>query len=161
MTPIISFFLVLRSLPQARAGVLSAAAMLIAGIAGLTGAATAYAQEYDAPIATPVKNMDQPSGPNIRSGLSKYQDGVMQGFRTGPVTGGYELESILLPASRGCQTAPARVALTRLGAVPGSAKGEVRLGADCRAGQSRKSSVRRLVESMMLMSLAAACRMER
>ena len=95
MTPIISIVCVAGSLPRAARGALRAGAVLLAGLAALVGAATASAQEYDAPIATLVKNMDQP----LRAGsvvLSDIQDGLAQGFRTGPVPGGYELESIWL-----------------------------------------------------------------
>ena len=84
-----------RPLPRVVYGALRAGAVLLAGLAALVGAATASAQEYDAPIATLVKNMDQP----LRAGsvvLSDIQDGLAQGFRTGPVPGGYELESIWL-----------------------------------------------------------------
>ena len=86
MTPIISFVY----------GALRAAAVLLAGMAALVGAATASAQAYDAPIATLVKNLDQPSGSDILVVLSDNQDGLIQGFRTGPVPGGYELEGIRL-----------------------------------------------------------------
>ena len=95
MTPIISLVCVARSLPGVGYGALRAGAVLLAALAALVGAATASAQEYDAPIATLVKNMDQP----LRAGsvvLSDIQDGLAQGFRTGPVRGGYELESIWL-----------------------------------------------------------------
>ena len=85
-----------RKLPRVGPGALRSGALVLAAIVALVVGAPASAQEYDAPISTLVKNMDQPSGPDIRSGLSKYQDGVMQGFRTGPVTGGYELEGIWL-----------------------------------------------------------------
>ena len=40
---------------------------------------------------------------------------------------------IVLPASPRFQTAPVRIALTRLGAVPGSTRERVRLGVGCRA----------------------------
>ena len=95
MTPIISLVCVARSLPGVGYGALRAGAVLLAGIAALVGAATASAQAYDAPIATLVKNMDQPSGA-ASVVLSDIQDGLGQGFRTGPVPGGYELESIWL-----------------------------------------------------------------
>ena len=74
-----------RKLPRVGPGALRSGALMLAAVVALVVGAPASAQEYDAPIATLVKNMDQPSGPDIRSGLSKYQDGVMQGFRTGPV----------------------------------------------------------------------------
>ena len=95
MTPIISLVCVARSLPRLGYGALRAGAVLLAGLAALIGAATASAQAYDAPIATLVKNMDQPSGARSVV-LSDNQDGLGQGFRTGPVPGGYELESIWL-----------------------------------------------------------------
>ena len=95
MTPIISLVCPARSSPRVAHGALRAVVVLLAGLAVLVGAATASAQEYDAPIATLVKNMDQPSGA-ASVVLSDIQDGLGQGFRTGPVPGGYELESIWL-----------------------------------------------------------------
>ena len=95
MTLLFSLPSLFRPLPRVVYGALRAGAVLLAGLAALVGAATASAQEYDAPIATLVKNMDQP----LRAGsvvLSDIQDGLAQGFRTGPVPGGYELESIWL-----------------------------------------------------------------
>ena len=96
MTPIVLLSCLVRSLPLARAGGLRAATALIAGVAALAGAVPASAQDHHPPIATLAKNLDQPSGPDIRTVLSKNQDGLMQGFRTGPNRGGYELESIWL-----------------------------------------------------------------
>ena len=96
MTPIVSIFCPVLALQRTRCGALRMGAVLLAGMAALVGAATASAQAYDAPIATLVKNMDQPSGPDILVVLSDNQDGLTQGFRTGPVPGGYELESIWL-----------------------------------------------------------------
>ena len=95
MTLLFSLPSLFRPLPRVVYGALRAGAVLLAGLAGLVGAATASAQEYDAPIATLVKNMDQPSGA-ASVVLSDIQDGLGQGFRTGPVPGGYELESIWL-----------------------------------------------------------------
>ena len=96
MTPTISFSCLVGTLPRVRDGALRAVAVLLAGMAALLGAVPAPAQEYDPPVATLVKNLDQPSGPDIRIVLSKSQDGLMQGFRTGPHQGGYELEGIWL-----------------------------------------------------------------
>ena len=96
MTPTISFSCLVGTLPRVRDGALRAVAVLLAGMAALIGAVPAAAQEYDPPVATLVKNLYQPSGPDIRLVLSKNQDGLMQGFRTGPHRGGYELESIWL-----------------------------------------------------------------
>ena len=96
MTLTIPIFRLVRSLPRARDGALGTAAVLLAGMAALGGAVPASAQDHHPPIATLVKNLDQPSGPDIRTVLSKNQDGLMQGFRTGPNRGGYELESIWL-----------------------------------------------------------------
>ena len=73
----------------------AAGAVLLAVLTGLAGAASAAAQAYDAPFATLVTNMDQPSGERSVV-LSDNQDGLGQGFRTGPDPGGYELESISL-----------------------------------------------------------------
>ena len=70
-------------------------AVLLAA-AVLAAAATAPAQEYDPPITTLVTNMLQPSGSDILVSLSKGQDGLYQGFTTGPNPSGYELTSILL-----------------------------------------------------------------
>ena len=77
-------------------GVLRAGLVLLAGLTALAGAAPAAAQDHHPQVATLVKNLDQPSGPDIRTVLSKNQDGLMQGFRTGSNRGGYELESIWL-----------------------------------------------------------------
>ena len=96
MTPIVSLSCLVRSLPLARVGGLRAAAALIAGVAAFAGALPAAAQDHHPQIATLVKNLDQQSGPDIRTVLSRNQNGLMQGFRTGPNRGGYELESIWL-----------------------------------------------------------------
>ena len=96
MTPIIFFVCVARALPRVTGGALRAAAVLLVGMAALGGAVTVSAEHHHPPVATLVKNLDQPSGPDIRLVLSKNQDGLMQGFRTGPFQGGYELESIWL-----------------------------------------------------------------
>ena len=96
MTPIFSFFCIVRPLLLARAGALRAAAALIAGVAALAGPPPATAQDHHPQVATLVKNLDQQSGPDIRTVLSRNQNGLMQGFRTGPHRGGYELESIWL-----------------------------------------------------------------
>ena len=54
------------------------------------------AQTYDPPITTLVKNTDQSSGSNKIIVLNKNQTGLLQGFRTGPRQGGYELTAIWL-----------------------------------------------------------------
>ena len=95
MTLTIPFFRLVRPFPRVVYGVLRAGAVLLAGIAALVGAAAASAQAYDAPIATLVTNMDQPSGA-ASVVLSDIQDGLGQGFRTGSDHGGYELEGIRL-----------------------------------------------------------------
>ncbi|MCY4482655.1 MAG: hypothetical protein OXC12_07255, partial [Spirochaetaceae bacterium] len=77
-------------------GALRAGLVLLAGLTALAAAAPAAAQDHHPPVATLVKNLDQPSGPDIRTVLSKNQNGLMQGFRTGSNRGGYELESIWL-----------------------------------------------------------------
>ena len=77
-------------------GALRAGLVLLAGLTALAAAAPAAAQDHHPPVASLVKNLDQPSGPDIRTVLSKNQDGLMQGFRTGSNRGGYELESIWL-----------------------------------------------------------------
>ena len=80
----------------AKAGGPRPPAALLAGIAMLACAASASAQAYDAPIATLVKNLDQPADHEGNVVLSRLQDGLVQGFRTGTVPGGYELDSIWL-----------------------------------------------------------------
>ena len=77
-------------------GALRAGMVLLAGLTALAGAVPAAAQDHHPQVATLVKNLDQPSGPDIRTVLSRNQDGLMQGFRTGSNRGGYELESIWL-----------------------------------------------------------------
>ena len=96
MTLIVSFVCAVRTLPRVKWGALRVVAVLLADMAALAGTVPASAQDHHPPIATLVKNLDQPSGPDIRIVLSKNQDGLMQGFRTGPHQGGYELESIWL-----------------------------------------------------------------
>ena len=96
MTPIISLVCAACLLPRVTRGALRAVVVLLAAVAALAGAVTASAEDHHPPIATLVKNLDQPSGPDIRIVLSKSQDGLMQGFRTGPHQGGYELEGIWL-----------------------------------------------------------------
>ena len=67
---------------------------------------------------------------------------------------------LVFPASRCLQTTPSSAASTCLARVPVSASGERRWQRR-NGGQLSSSSVARLVESMMLMSLTAACRTER
>ena len=95
MTLIISIVCSARWVPRVGYGALRAGAVLLAGLVALVGAAPASAQAYEAPIATLVENMDQPSGARSVV-LSDSQDGLGQGFRTGSDHGGYELESIWL-----------------------------------------------------------------
>ena len=71
-------------------------AVILAAAIVLVVATTLFAQEYDPPVTTLVTNMLQPSGSDRVVCLSKGQDGLLQGFRTGPNQGGYELTSILL-----------------------------------------------------------------
>ena len=96
MTSIFSFVYGVHPLSRATHGALRAGLVLLAGLTALAGAAPAAAQDHHPQVATLVKNLDQPSGPDIRTVLSKNQDGLMQGFRTGSNRGGYELESIWL-----------------------------------------------------------------
>ena len=72
------------------AGVLLSAAIV------LGAAAAAPAQEYDPPVTTLVTNMLQPSGSDRNITLHDGQDGLYQGFTTGPNQSGYELTSILV-----------------------------------------------------------------
>ena len=96
MTSIFSFLYGVHPLSRATHGALRARLVLLAGLTALAGAAPAAAQDHHPQVATLVKNLDQPSGPDIRTVLSRNQDGLMQGFRTGSNRGGYELESIWL-----------------------------------------------------------------
>ena len=96
MTSIFSIVYGVHPLSRATHGALRVGLVLLAGLTALAGATPAAAQDHHPPVATLVKNMDQPSGPDIRTVLSKNQDGLMQGFRTGSNRGGYELESIWL-----------------------------------------------------------------
>ena len=96
MTSIFSFVYGVHPLSRATPGALRAGLVLLAGLTALAGAAPAEAQDHHPQVATLVKNLDQPSGPDIRTGLSRNQDGLMQGFRTGSNRGGYELEGIWL-----------------------------------------------------------------
>ena len=52
--------------------------------------------EYNPPITTLVTNMLQASGSDRIVTLCESQDGLYQGFRTGPKRGGYELTDISL-----------------------------------------------------------------
>ena len=70
-------------------------AMFLAVAAILVVAVTARA-EYDPPIATLVTNMLQSAGSDRSVTLCENQDGLYQGFRTGPKQGGYELTDISL-----------------------------------------------------------------
>ncbi len=63
----------------------------------LAVAVAAPAREYNPPITTLVKNTYQPTERVVL--LNAFQDGLYQGFRTGPNLGGYELTSILLYVS--------------------------------------------------------------
>ena len=75
MTPIVSFVCPVRALPRVSYRTLHAGAVLFACMAALVGAVTAAAQDHHPPIATLVKNLDQPSGPDIRLALSKNRTG--------------------------------------------------------------------------------------
>ena len=69
--------------------------VLLAVATALVVAAHARAEYgYNPPITTLVKNTDQPTERVVL--LNAFQDGLYQGFRTGPNIGGYELTSILL-----------------------------------------------------------------
>ncbi|MYC74081.1 MAG: hypothetical protein F4X17_25550, partial [Gemmatimonadetes bacterium] len=70
-------------------------AMFLAVAAMLVVAVIARA-EYDPPIATLVTNMLQSAGSDRSVILCENQDGLYQGFRTGPKQGGYELTDISL-----------------------------------------------------------------
>ena len=70
-------------------------AVLLAMATALVIAVTARA-EYDPPITTLVTNMLQASGSDRIVTLCESQDGLYQGFRTGPKRGGYELTDISL-----------------------------------------------------------------
>ena len=70
-------------------------AMFLAVATALVVAVTARA-EYDPPITTLVTNMLQSSGSDRIVTLCESQDGLYQGFRTGPKQGGYELTDISL-----------------------------------------------------------------
>ncbi|MYF90942.1 MAG: hypothetical protein F4184_02065 [Gemmatimonadetes bacterium] len=72
-------------------------AVLLAMATALVIAVTARA-EYDPPITTLVTNMLQASGSDRIVTLCESQDGLYQGFRTGPKRGGYELTDISLYA---------------------------------------------------------------
>ena len=69
--------------------------VLLAVITALVVAVTARA-EYDPPITTLVTNTLQFSGSDRNITLCENQDGLYQGFRTGPKQGGYELTDISL-----------------------------------------------------------------
>ncbi len=70
-------------------------AVLLVMATALVIAVTARA-EYDPPIATLVTNMLQSAGSDRSVTLCESQDGLYQGFRTGPKRGGYELTDISL-----------------------------------------------------------------
>ena len=80
--------------PQGRAR--RSRAILAVAFSVFVFAAGVSAQTYDPPITTLVKNTDQSSGSNKIIVLNKYQTGLLQGFRTGPRQGGYELTAIWL-----------------------------------------------------------------
>ena len=69
-------------------------AILLAVATALMVTVAVSAQTYDPPITMLAKNTDQPSDTLVL--LNASQDGLNQGFRTGPNLGGYELTSILL-----------------------------------------------------------------
>ncbi len=69
-------------------------AVLLAVAATLVVAVTARGMEYDPPIRTLAKNTGQFSDTAVA--LDASQNGLNQGFRTGPNLGGYELTSIVL-----------------------------------------------------------------
>ena len=69
-------------------------AVILAAAVMLVVATTVFAQEYNPPIRTLVKNFDQSSDRGLL--LNANQDGLNQGFRTGPNIGGYELTGIVL-----------------------------------------------------------------
>lgn len=69
--------------------------LLLAVAAVLVVAGTARA-EHHTPITTLVTNMLQSSGSDRIVTLCESQDGLYQGFRTGPKQGGYELTDISL-----------------------------------------------------------------
>ena len=85
-----------RASARPRGGARGSGTVLLAAATALVVAAAASAQEYDPPVTTLVTNMVQPSGSDLVVCLSEGQDGLFQGFRTGPNQGGYELTSILL-----------------------------------------------------------------
>ena len=69
--------------------------VILAVITALVVAVNARA-EYNPPITTLVTNMLQSSGSDRIVTLCESQDGLYQGFRTGPNQGGYELTDISL-----------------------------------------------------------------
>ncbi len=77
-----------------RGGVRRSGTVLLATATALVGAVVARAQQYDPPITTLVQNTGQSSGRIVP--LSAHQDGLYQGFTTGPNQAGYELHSISL-----------------------------------------------------------------
>ncbi len=77
-----------------RGGVRRSGTVLLATATALVGAVVARAQQYDPPITTLVQNTGQSSGRIVS--LSAHQDGLYQGFTTGPNQAGYELHSISL-----------------------------------------------------------------
>ena len=80
-----------------RGGARRIGAILLAAATALVVAVNARA-EYDPPITTLVTNMLQSSGSDRIVTLCESQDGLYQGFRTGPKQGGYELTDISLYA---------------------------------------------------------------
>ena len=69
-------------------------AVILAAVTVLVVATAVFAQEYNPPVRTLVKNAGQSSDRVVLLNVS--QDGLNQAFRTGPNLGGYELTSILL-----------------------------------------------------------------
>ena len=80
--------------PQGRAR--RTRAILAVAVSALVVAAGVSAQTYDPPINTLGKNTNQSSGSDKIIVLNKNQTGLLQGFRTGPRQGGYELTAIWL-----------------------------------------------------------------
>ena len=80
-----------------RGGARRTGAVLLAVATTLVVAVNARA-EYNPPITTLVTNMLQSSGSDRIVTLCESQDGLYQGFRTGPKQGGYELTDISLYA---------------------------------------------------------------
>ena len=77
-------------------GIRGTRAILAVAFSVLVSAAGVSAQTYDPPITTLVKNTNQSSGSEKIVVLNKKHTGLLQGFRTGPNQGGYELTAIWL-----------------------------------------------------------------